>query len=64
MSKDSLIKYYQNNKEKACERYQSLSKEEKKCNNMVANDIKISQKMKTKAYWVNYYNYKKLLFKN
>ena len=49
MSKDSLIKYYQNNKEKACERYQSLSKEEKKCNNMVANDIKISQKMKNKS---------------
>ena len=34
MSKDLLAKYYQENKErlqkKACERYQSLSKEEKK----------------------------------
>ena len=33
MSKDSSVKFYQNNKErlqrKACERYQSLSKEEK-----------------------------------
>ena len=34
MYKDSLAKYFQNNKERlqknACERYQSLSKEEKK----------------------------------
>ena len=30
MSKDSLIKYYQNNKENAYERYQSFSKEDKK----------------------------------
>ena len=32
MSKDSSAKYYQNNEniKKACERYQSLSKEQKK----------------------------------
>ena len=49
-SKDSLVKHYQDNnerlKEGACERYQSLSQEEKN-NNMGKNDIKISLKMKT-----------------
>ena len=47
MSKDSSAKYYQNNKErlqkKSCERYQSLSKEEKekRSHNMVVKDTKI-----------------------
>ena len=55
MSKDSLAKYYQNNKErlqkKARERYQSLCKKEdkKKCNNIVANDTNTYQKMKNKS---------------
>ena len=52
MSKNLSAKYYQENKErlqkKACERYQSLSKEEKekKSDNMAVNLTKISQKMK------------------
>ena len=55
MSKNLSAKYYQENnerlKEKACERYQNLSKEEKeKNNNMVMNATKISQKMKNKIY--------------
>ena len=56
MSKNLSAKYYQENnerlKEKACERYQNLSKEEKekKNNNMVVNATKISQKMKNKIY--------------
>ena len=42
-----IKKYYQ---KKACERYQSLSKEEKeKSDNMVVNNTKIYQKMKTKV---------------
>ena len=45
-------KYYQENEErlpkKPCERYQNLSKEEKK-KNMVLNKTKISQKMKSKS---------------
>ena len=54
MSKDSSAKLYQNNKKrlqkKAPERYQSLSKEEKgKSDNMVVNDKKIYQKMKTQS---------------
>ena len=45
---------------KARERYQSLSKEEKgKSNNMVVNDTKLCQKMKTKACcWVKKKYYK------
>ena len=46
-------KYYQENKEtlhkKACKRYQNLSEEEKKSNNMVVKVTKISQKMKNKS---------------
>ena len=54
MSKDSSTKYYQDNKEtlqeKACERYQSLCRKKKrKSNNMIANNIKISKKMKSKG---------------
>ena len=55
MSKDSSAKYYQNKKErlhkKACERYQSLSKEEKekKGENTVVNNTKIYLKMKNKS---------------
>ena len=53
-SKDSLVRYYQKNKERlrkrARERYQNLSKEEEKNNNMVVNDIKIPQKMKNKGW--------------
>ena len=51
LSKNLSAKYYQENKEglpkKSCERYQNLSKEEKKkVNNIVLNIIKISQKIK------------------
>ena len=54
MSKDSSVKYCQNNKErlqkKARERYQSISeKEKKKSNNMVVNYTKIYEKMKNKS---------------
>ena len=54
MSKDLSAKYYQSNKErlpeKACERYQSLSKDQKeKSNNMVVNDTKIGEKIKSKS---------------
>ena len=54
MSKDLSTKYYQSNKErlpeKACERYQSLSKDQKeKSNNMVVNDTKIGEKIKSKS---------------
>ena len=52
-SKDSSVKHYQDNnerlKEGACERYQSLSQEEKN-NNMGKNDIKISLKMKNRGW--------------
>ena len=50
MFKNLSAKYYKENKErlqkKARERYQNLSKEEKKIDNMVANVTKFSQKMK------------------
>ena len=50
MPKNSSAKYYQENKErlqkKSLERYQSLSKEEKKSNNMVVNLTKICQMTK------------------
>ena len=53
-SKDSSVKYYQDNngrlQKRACERYQSLSQEEKEeNNNMGKSDIKISLKMKNKG---------------
>ena len=45
-------KYYQRNKEKlqkeAQERYQNLSKEEKKCKKRLETDIKIFRKKKNK----------------
>ena len=54
MPKNLSAKYDQENKEriqqKACERYQNLSKKKKKkSNNMVVNVAKISQKMKSKS---------------
>ena len=53
MLRNLSAKYYQENKttKKAHERYQNLSKEEKrkKSNNMVVNVSKISQKMKSKS---------------
>ena len=63
MSKDSSVKYFQNNKErlqkKAREKYQILSKEEKdKSDNMVLIDIKISQNMKNKSLLSIEKNYK------
>ena len=63
MSKDSSVKYYQNNKErlqkKAREKYQILSKEEKdKSDNMVLIDIKVSQNMKNKSLLSIEKNYK------
>ena len=49
MSKNLLAKYYQGNKvriQKALERYQYLSKEEKKkSNNLLVNVTKISQEI-------------------
>ena len=45
--------YFQENKErwqkKACERYQNLSKKEKKSNNMVVNVTKVAQKRGEKS---------------
>ena len=54
MSKDSIAKYHQNNKErvqkKACEKYQSIFEDKKKKrDNMVLNDTKIYQKMENKS---------------
>ena len=54
MSKHFSAKYYQESKErlqeKARERYQNLSKEEKeKSDNMLVNVTKISQKMENKS---------------
>ena len=54
MFKNSSAKYYQNNKEKPrkniCERYQSISKEEKeKGNKMVMKNTKIYLKLKNKS---------------
>ena len=47
----NIIKIVKKDYKKACERYQSLSKEEKdKNNNMVVNDTKIYQKMKNKSF--------------
>ena len=56
MCKDSSVKYYQKNKERlqkrACERYQNLSKEErKKSDSMIMNEIKISLKMKNMGWF-------------
>ena len=56
MCKDSSAKYYQKNKERlqkrACERYQNLSKEErKKSDSMIVNEIKISLKMKNMGWF-------------
>ena len=56
MPKNLPAKYSPENKERliknARERYQSLSKEEKKSNNMVVTVTKISQKMK-KINWLS-----------
>ena len=57
MSKDSSAKSYQNSKlglqKKACERYQSLSKEEKEKKvtiwSKIQNDAKIYQQIKNKS---------------
>ena len=54
MYKNWSAKYYQVNKDRlqknACDRCQSLSKEEKKKrNNMVVKDTKLSKKMKKKV---------------
>ena len=50
---NSSARYYKNNKEilqkNARERYQNLSEEEKKNENMVVSDIKISPKIKNKV---------------
>ena len=58
MSKDSSVKFYQNNKErlqrKACERYQSLSKEEKEKRAAIWlwTIQKSTRRWKTKAFWL------------
>ena len=54
MFKDSSAKYYQNKQKKklqkrARERYQGLSKEEKKRDNMGMNNVKLSLKIKNKG---------------
>ena len=54
MPKDSSVKYYQNNIERLQkryrEKYQSISMKKKENNdNMVVNDTKIFQKMKSKS---------------
>ena len=53
LSKNLSAKYYQQNKEilqkKAHKRYQNISKDETKTNNMVANITQISHKMKNKG---------------
>ena len=55
MPKDLSPKYYEKNKEmiqkKSCERYQNPSEEEKKKKNenIVVNNIRISQKIKNKG---------------
>ena len=72
MSKNLSAKYYQENKErlqkKSREKYQSLSKEEKKkADNMVVNVTKISHKLKKKKlvkYRKNYYRIFLLKYKN
>ena len=49
MYKNLSAKYYEEKKErqqKTCERYQNLSKEEKRWYNMVVSITKISQKIK------------------
>ena len=56
MFKDSSAKYYQNKQKKklqkrARERYQGLSKEEKKRDNMGMNNVKLSLKIKNKGWW-------------
>ena len=56
MSNNLSAEYYQDNKEKlqkkVCERYQSFSKKDKKkkIKNMVMNDTKIKQKIKSRSW--------------
>ena len=67
MSKDSSAKFYQINKErlkkKACQKYRSLSKEEKeKSDNMVVNDRNVlseGEKQKLFEYRKTYYKMRK-----
>ena len=51
MPKDSSAKYYQNNKERQQKKLdiKFYLKKKRKRDNMVGNDTKIYQKMKTKA---------------
>ena len=78
MSKDSSVKYYQNNKERLLKKFGKdiklfLKKKKKKSDNINVNNTKIYQKMKNKCLLsiekniykmrkMPYYNYKKLLF--
>ena len=55
MSEDLSAKYYQNNKERLQKKLvndikESLSKEEKKSDNMVVSDTKIYQKLRNKNF--------------
>ena len=55
MSKDSSVKYYQDNKERLQKKLVKdskviLKKKKKKNNNMVVNNSKIYQKMKNKSW--------------
>ena len=78
MSKDSSVKYYQNNKERLLKKFGKdiklfLKKKKKKSDNINVNNTKIYQKMKNKCLLsiekkiykmrkMPCYNYKKLLF--
>ena len=49
MSKTLLVKYYQENK-KRLQKKIFLKKKKRKCDNMVVNVTKISQKLKNKSF--------------
>ena len=72
MSKDSLAKDYQDNKErlqkKACERYQSLSKEEKEKKQQYGHEwyknLLVVEKQKLVDYRKKYYKMRKMPYYN
>ena len=72
MSKDSLAKYYQDNKErlqkKACERCQSLSKEEKEKKQQYGHEwyknLLVAEKQKLVGYRKKYYKMRKMPYYN
>ena len=73
LSANIIKKIKKDNTKKDYERYENLSKEEKKSNNMVVNATKISHKMKNRSLLgivksvikrekMPYYNYKKVFW--